>query len=71
VEQGRTGLIVPERDASALAAAIGTLARDPAQRVRLGEAGRSVVKARFGWEFVAARFESAYDRALAIKFRDR
>jgi glycosyltransferase involved in cell wall biosynthesis len=66
VEHGRTGLIVPERDPSALAAAIETLARDPGQRVRLGEAARAAVMARFGWEFVASRFEAAYDRALAI-----
>jgi len=62
---------VPERDPSALAAAVESLARDPVQRVRLGEAGRAAVMARFGWEFVASRFEGAYDRALAIKFPRR
>lgn len=66
VEHARTGLIVPERDSSALAAAIDLLAADPSQRVRIGEAGRAAVVARFGWEFVASRFEAAYDRALAI-----
>jgi phosphatidyl-myo-inositol dimannoside synthase len=66
VEHARTGLIVPERDVSALASAIESLAADPAQRVRLGEAGRAAVMARFGWEFVARQFEAAYDRALAI-----
>ena len=71
VEHARTGLIVPERDASALAAAIESLAGDPEQRVRIGEAGRAAVMARFGWEFVAGRFEAAYDRALAIKFSRR
>jgi glycosyltransferase involved in cell wall biosynthesis len=71
VEHARTGLIVPERDAAALATAIESLARDPSQRVRLGEAGRATVSARFGWEFVAGRFEAAYDRALAIKLPRR
>jgi glycosyltransferase involved in cell wall biosynthesis len=66
VEHGRTGLVVPERDASALAESILVLARDPALRVRLGEAARAAVMARFGWEFVAGRFEAAYDRALAM-----
>jgi glycosyltransferase involved in cell wall biosynthesis len=66
VEHGRTGLVVPERDASALAEGILTLARDPELRVRLGEAARASVMARFGWEFVAERFEAAYDRALAM-----
>lgn len=66
VDHGRTGLVVPERDAAALAQAVLTLARDPDERVRLGEAARASVMARFGWEFVAGRFEAAYDRALAM-----
>jgi phosphatidyl-myo-inositol dimannoside synthase len=67
VDDGRTGVIVPQRDAGALAAAIGGLLRDPDRRAGLGRAGRALVEARFGWEAVAARFESAYDRALAFK----
>jgi glycosyltransferase involved in cell wall biosynthesis len=66
VEHGRTGTIVAERDATALADAIQALASDPEARVRLGEAARASVQARFGWEVAAARFEAAYDRALAI-----
>jgi glycosyltransferase involved in cell wall biosynthesis len=66
VEHGRTGIVVPERDPAALAAAIKALAGDPAQRVQLGEAARATVTSRFGWEFVASRFEAAYDRALAM-----
>ena len=67
VEPGTTGVVVPERNTAALAEAIVTLARDPELRVRLGEAARASVVARFGWETAAARFEAAYDRALAIK----
>jgi glycosyltransferase involved in cell wall biosynthesis len=66
VDHGRTGLVVPERDPVALSEAIQTLARDPEHRVRLGEAARATVMARFGWEFVAGRYEAAYDRALAM-----
>ena len=65
VRDYQTGLLVPERDSVTLADAILTLARDPELRVRLGEAARASVMARFGWEFVAGRFEAAYDRALA------
>jgi glycosyltransferase involved in cell wall biosynthesis len=67
VENGRTGLVVAERDSAALADAIAALAADPARRVRLGEAGRAAVMARFGWDVVARRFEAAYDRALDIR----
>jgi glycosyltransferase involved in cell wall biosynthesis len=71
VENGRTGVLVPERDSSALAGAIAALAGDPARRVRLGEAARAAVSAHFGWEFVAGRFEAAYDRVLANKVSHR
>lgn len=66
VEDGRTGMIVPERDARALAAALAALMRDPGRGASLGQAGRALVEGRFGWEHAAARFESAYDRALAF-----
>lgn len=71
VESGRTGLIVAERDAAALAAAIAALAQDPPRRVHIGEAARAAAVARFGWELVAARFEHAYERALASRAAGR
>ncbi len=66
VEDGRTGLIVPERDPRALATALAALLRDPERGAALGLAGRALVERRFGWETAAARFEAAYDRALAF-----
>ena len=66
IDHDRTGVLVPERDAAALANAIAVLAADPAKRIALGNAGRAAVMARYGWEFAAGRFEAAYDRALAI-----
>ena len=67
VVDGETGAIVPERDAAALAAVLRSLLADPARRARLGANGRALVAARFGWDVAAARFASAYDRALAFK----
>jgi glycosyltransferase involved in cell wall biosynthesis len=66
IDDGRTGVIVPERDPRALAAAISALLRDPARRSALGHAGRAMVEGRFGWDAAAAAFERAYDRALAF-----
>src|SRR4029079_19597849 len=66
IDDGRTGVIVPERDAAALAAALGDLLRDPERRAALGRAGRTLASDRFGWEAAAARFEAAYDRALVF-----
>ena len=67
----QTGLIVPERDAGALAAAVTRAAGDPELRMRLGGAGRRMMEARFGWAHVAERFEAAYRRALACKSAER
>jgi len=51
IEHERTGLLVPENDAGALAEAMAWLAADPALRHRLGEAGRKRVER----DFVASR----------------
>lgn len=56
VVDGETGVLVPEGDAVALAAALARLAEDPALRARLGAAGR----ARFEAHFTAP---AALDRA--------
>jgi phosphatidyl-myo-inositol dimannoside synthase len=66
IEDGRTGALVPERDARALAAMIDVLLRDPARAAAIGAAARASA-GRFGWDAAAERFESAYDRALAFK----
>jgi glycosyltransferase involved in cell wall biosynthesis len=66
IDDGRTGVIVPERDVRALAAALTDLLRDPLRRAVLGRAGRALAQTRFGWDAAAARFEAAYDRALAF-----
>jgi glycosyltransferase involved in cell wall biosynthesis len=71
VKHEDTGLLVPERDTEALGSAVARLAGDPALRARLGTAGRALLASRFGWDRTAARFEAAYDRALAFKSLNR
>lgn len=63
VTEGRTGLLIPERDAGALAAAIRDLLVHPDKARQLGEAARKDVVARFGWDRTAERFEAAYENA--------
>ncbi len=67
IEDGRTGLIVAQRDAGAIAGAMQKLLDNPTLRVRIGAAARSEVERSFGWDRAAARFEAAYGRALAFK----
>ena len=71
VEDGRTGLIVAERSPAALAGAISVLLRDPSAGARLGTDARQLVEARYGWNTVASRFETTYDRALAFTLHGR
>jgi glycosyltransferase involved in cell wall biosynthesis len=47
IDDGRTGRLVPERNAGALAAAIDGLLRDPEGRRALARAGRAAVRERF------------------------
>lgn len=71
VRDDETGVLVAERDAFGLATAVRGLLEDGARRHRLGAAGRALVENLFGWDVTAARFEAAYDRALAFKSLSR
>ncbi|HWB31151.1 MAG TPA: glycosyltransferase [Vicinamibacterales bacterium] len=61
IEDGVTGLLVPEQDARALADALGRLLRDRPLARRLGTSAREAVTRRFGWPHVAERLETIYD----------
>jgi phosphatidyl-myo-inositol dimannoside synthase len=63
VEDGRTGLLVPERDADALAAGIESLLTDADRRASIGRAARHDVDEKYTWERVATRFAQIYDLA--------
>lgn len=66
VDDGVTALVVPERDAPALAAALVRLGEDSRLRATIGQAARALVEARFGWDRTAEQFELAYRQALAF-----
>ena len=62
IAQEETSLLVPPDDPTALAAALGRLAIDPALRHRLGAAGRERVGRLFSVQQMAAAFHDTYDR---------
>jgi glycosyltransferase involved in cell wall biosynthesis len=65
VAHDQTGLLVPPGDAAALAAALERLARDPDAARRLGEAGYRLVREKFTWDPIVARWAEVY-RAAAL-----
>ena len=61
VVEGETAILVEERDVSALAAAVETLA-DPALRRRMGEAGRAFVERRHDVRVLNSELLARYER---------
>ncbi len=64
VADGETGLLVPPRDAEALAAAISALLDDPARRAAMGRAARARVDAVFDIRHHVRAIETLFDDLL-------
>lgn len=62
---GKTGLIVPQRDESALATKIVYLLDHPEIRMELGKAGRAFVLDRYDWDIIAKRYREMIEKVMA------
>jgi glycosyltransferase involved in cell wall biosynthesis len=62
---GKTALVAPRRDASALTAALARLAADPALRARIGAAGMAHVTTAFDWDRSVARLTTLFQGTRA------
>jgi glycosyltransferase involved in cell wall biosynthesis len=67
VEEGVTGLLVPPRDAPALARAIVRLLTDESRRHTMGRAGVARVGERFTVERMVAETAAVYQRLIGRK----
>ena len=67
ITDGVHGLLTPERDAPALAAAVSRLLADRPFAAQLGAAARARVRDDLTWDKTAERFEQAYAQALGEK----
>jgi len=65
VQSGTNGLLVPPRDAAALADALQRLIEDAELRGRLGTQARAIAEGRFGLERIAASVKAVYQELLA------
>jgi glycosyltransferase involved in cell wall biosynthesis len=65
VRDGDNGLLVPAKDAGALAQALRTLLADPSLRARMGARGREIAESGFSVERVVAETLAVYRTLLA------
>ena len=63
-ENGRSGVLVPNRDVAAMAEAMGTLASDPALRQQFSAASRIFVRAKFAPAHTYELLADCYRRVL-------
>jgi glycosyltransferase involved in cell wall biosynthesis len=66
VEDGASGLLVPEKAPAALGAALLRLLGDAPEARRMGERGRRKAESELTWDLVATRHREAYGMALAL-----
>jgi glycosyltransferase involved in cell wall biosynthesis len=67
VEDGQTGLLVPEKDPQRLLAALLRLLGDRDAAREMGERGRQKAVAELTWDAVAARYREGYLAALSMR----
>ncbi|WP_433449069.1 glycosyltransferase family 4 protein [Streptomyces sp. CA-142005] len=66
VAHGRTGLLVPPRDVSAVTQAVRELAADPVRRTAFGDAARAMVEGRT-WAAIGDQLIAHYDDVLSAR----
>lgn len=65
VQRDRTGLVVPPRNAHALADALAKLMGDPALRTAMGKAGYAYAQAHFGIDAMLDAMEAVFRKVIA------
>jgi glycosyltransferase involved in cell wall biosynthesis len=65
VVDGATGLLTPEQEPAALAAAIAALLENPQRAQAMGAAGRKRIEDELGWPHLARRYVGHFERMCA------
>ncbi len=69
VEHGHSGLVVDDGDYRAFGAAMLHLLTSPADRARMGRAGRASVRKRHCWQARAEQLERTYVRVMNLEYK--
>ncbi|MFN3236175.1 MAG: glycosyltransferase family 4 protein [Pseudomonadales bacterium] len=64
---GDAGVLVPVRDADAIATAVTELLKDDQKRESLGQAGRERILKHFSWQVAAEQFVGEYQKVMGQK----
>ena len=67
VRHGKSGLLVPARNAEALAAALAQLAQDPQLRKKMGDEARRMVEKRFAQPLITAQTVALYRHLVGMR----
>ena len=62
VENGKTGLLIPQKDSGKIAEAISRLCHDAGLKSQLEQNGRQRVMEKFRWEAIARQYLGIYER---------
>jgi len=65
VIDGKTGLLVPEKNSEELATALKKILSDTNLATRLGEEGYIHVKEKFGWDRIIKQLKNVYEKAVS------
>lgn len=71
VQDGVNGLLVPPKDPQRLAEAVISMAQQPEQRIRMGQAGRKMVDEQFDPVELAKQVESIFQKVVGRKSASR
>ena len=64
IDEGVDGLLVDYDDDLALAREVVDLVREPSRAIRMGEAGRAKVLARYAWPLIADQYRRVYTEVV-------
>jgi len=67
IADGKTGLIVPQRNEAALAEKIILLLNSPDIRAELGRKGRDFVRERYDWDIISERYREMIENVAGAK----